>query len=379
MYDNGRDAGRWIQRRQRGVFFVRDFHIDWPLFVGLIVLSAFGLTVLYSASGQDLDMLTRQCVRLGLAYGVMLVIAQIAPHHLVRWTPILFGVGLLMLIAVLLFGAVGKGAQRWLDLGFFRFQPSEMMKLALPMMVAWYLADSPLPPRLKVIAVSLLIVIVPTLLIIKQPDLGTSLLIASSGLFALLLAGIYWRLVFVAGALAALCAPLMWYFGMHDYQRQRVLTFLNPESDPLGSGYHIIQSKIAIGSGGIFGKGWLNGTQSQLEFLPERHTDFIFAVLGEEFGLVGVIGLLLIYLYIIGRGLYIAAQAQDTYTRILAGSLILTFFVYVFVNIGMVSGILPVVGLPLPLVSYGGTSMVTMMASFGILMSIQTHRKLMTG
>ena len=373
-----RDYGRWIDRRQRGTFTARSLHMDWPLLVGLVVLSAVGLVVLYSSGGQDMDLIWRQCVRLGLAFGVMFVFAQIAPHHIERWAPWLFGVGILMLIAVLIFGAIGKGAQRWLDLGLFRFQPSEIMKLAVPMMIAWYLAENTLPPSRKVLAISGLIIAIPVILIVQQPDLGTSLLIGMAGIFALLLAGISWRLVGGFSVLAAACAPLVWYFGMHDYQRQRVLTFLNPESDPLGSGYHIIQSKIAIGSGGLYGKGWLNGTQSQLEFLPERSTDFIFAVFAEEFGLFGVLILLAIYLYIIARGLYIAAQAQDTFTRILAGSLTLTFFVYLVVNIGMVSGMLPVVGLPLPLVSYGGTSMVTLMAAFGILMSIQTHRKLLT-
>lgn len=373
-----RDYGRWIDRRQRGTFTARSLHMDWPLLVGLVVLSAVGLVVLYSSGGQDMDLIWRQCVRLGLAFGVMFVFAQIAPHHIERWAPWLFGAGILMLITVLIFGAVGKGAQRWLDLGLFRFQPSEIMKLAVPMMIAWYLAENTLPPSRKVLAISGLIIATPVILIVQQPDLGTSLLIGMAGIFALLLAGISWRLIGGFSVLAAACAPLVWYFGMHDYQRQRVLTFLNPESDPLGSGYHIIQSKIAIGSGGLYGKGWLNGTQSQLEFLPERSTDFIFAVFAEEFGLFGVLILLAIYLYIIARGLYIAAQAQDTFTRILAGSLTLTFFVYLVVNIGMVSGMLPVVGLPLPLVSYGGTSMVTLMAAFGILMSIQTHRKLLT-
>ncbi len=374
-----REYGRWIQRRAQGKVFARGFHIDWPLFVGLLLLSALGLVVLYSAGGESSDVLFRQCVRLGLAFAVMIVVAQIPPHQFERWAPLLFGVGVVMLIAVLLVGTIGKGAQRWLDLGLFRFQPSELMKLALPMMVAWYLAGDTLPPKKRVIAVAGLIIAIPSILIIKQPDLGTSILIASSGLCALLLAGISWKLIFGFGLISAAGAPLLWFFGMHDYQRQRVLTFLNPESDPLGAGYHIIQSKIAIGSGGLFGKGWLNGTQSQLEFLPERTTDFIFAVLAEEFGFIGILVLLLIYLYIIVRGLYIASQAQDTFTRLLAGSLTLTFFVYIFVNIGMVSGMLPVVGLPLPLVSYGGTSMVTMMTGFGILMSIHTHRKLLTG
>jgi len=373
-----RSYGRWIDRRQNRGFAIRGLHMDWPLLVGLIVLSAIGLVVLYSASGASMDVIWRQCIRLGLAFGVMFVIAQIPPHHIERWAPWIFGAGVLMLIGVLAVGSVGKGAQRWLDLGLFRFQPSEIMKLAVPMMIAWYLADNTLPPSRRAIVMTALIILVPAGLIVKQPDLGTSLLIAMSGIFALLLAGISWRLVGGLTLLSGACAPLVWFFGMHDYQRQRVLTFLNPESDPLGSGYHIIQSKIAIGSGGLYGKGWLNGTQSQLEFLPERSTDFIFAVFAEEFGFFGILVLLAIYLYIIARGLYIAAQAQDTFTRLLAGSLTLTFFVYLVVNIGMVSGMLPVVGLPLPLVSYGGTSMVTLMAAFGILMSIQTHRKLLT-
>ncbi len=373
-----RDYGRWIDRSPQGTFSRRSLHIDWPLFIGLIVLAGVGLITLYSAGGQDMDLIVRQSIRLGIAFGAMFVVAQIPPHHIERWAPWLFGIGLLMLLGVLLFGTVGKGAQRWLDLGFFRFQPSEIMKLAVPMMIAWYLADNTLPPSRKAIFITAIIIAVPVALIAKQPDLGTSLLIAAAGIFALLLAGISSRLVGGLSLLAGAAMPLVWFFGMHDYQRQRVLTFLNPESDPLGSGYHIIQSKIAIGSGGLFGKGWLNGTQSQLEFLPERTTDFIFAVFAEEFGLFGILILLLLYLYIIGRGLYIAAQAQDTFTRLLGGSLILTFFVYLVVNIGMVSGMLPVVGLPLPLVSYGGTSMVTLMAAFGVLMSIQTHRKLLT-
>ena len=257
-----------------------------------------------------------------------------------------------------------------------RFQPSEMMKLAVPMMAAWYLHDRPLPPRFLELCVLLLMVVVPALLIARQPDLGTALLVASSGILVVLLGGLRVRMIVLLGALGAALAPVLWYF-MHDYQRRRVLTFLQPESDPLGAGYHIIQSKIAIGSGGLFGKGWGNGSQAQLEFLPERSTDFIFAVLGEEFGLIGLALLIAGYLFIIGRGLYIALQAQDTFGRLLAGSISLTFFVYVFVNTGMVTGLLPVVGVPLPLVSYGGTSMVTLMAGFGMLMSIQGHRNLL--
>lgn len=351
-------------------------HLDLPLLLGLLLLCGFGLMVLYSASGEDLGQIKRQLIRFGLAFFVMLVMAQIRPAALQRWSPWIYVMGVLMLIAVLLFGEVGKGAQRWLNLGIIRFQPSELVKLAVPLMLAWYLADKPLPPNWRRLFIAAALVIAPVLLIAKQPDLGTSLLVASAGIFVLFLSGISWRLIFSFIGLAAAAAPVLWYL-MRDYQRQRVLTFLDPEKDPLGSGYHIIQSKIAIGSGGIYGKGWLNGTQSQLDFLPERHTDFIFAVLAEEFGLVGVIALLSIYLFIILRGLYIATRAQDTFGRLLAGALTLVFFVYLFVNTGMVSGLLPVVGVPMPLVSYGGTSLVTLMAGFGILMSIHTHRKLL--
>ena len=351
-------------------------HIDIPLLLCLLILAVVSLFVLYSASGQNIDIIWRQAVRLGAAFFIMLLLAQINSATLKRWTPWLFTLGIGLLLAVLFAGDTGKGAQRWLDLGLFRFQPSEMMKLAVPMMVAWYLSDHPLPPSLQRLAVACLIIIVPTLLIAKQPDLGTALLVASAGVFVLLFAGISWRLIFASSAALAACAPVLWHF-MHDYQRQRVLTFLNPEQNPLGAGYHIIQSKIAIGSGGLYGKGWLNGTQSQLNFLPERSTDFIFSAYAEEFGLFGILALLAVYLLIIMRGLLIASQAQDSFSRLLAGSLVMTFFIYLFVNIGMVTGLLPVVGVPLPLVSYGGTSMVTLMAGFGILMSIHTHRKLL--
>ncbi len=351
-------------------------HLDAVLLFWLLAVSVFGLFVLYSASGQDQDVLIRQLVRLAVAFGAMLVTAQLRPQWLARWTPWLYGAGIALLVAVLVVGDVGKGAQRWLNLGFVRFQPSEMMKLAVPMMVAWYLADKRLPPTGGRLLVAGTLIVVPVLLIARQPDLGTSLLIASSGFFVLFLAGLSWRLLGGLTLFAAAGAPILWHF-MHDYQRQRVITFLDPEQDPLGAGYHIIQSKIAIGSGGVFGKGWLNGTQAHLEFLPERSTDFIFAVLGEEFGLAGILLLLLLYTFIIMRCLFIATQAQDTYSRLLAGSLAMTFFIYIIVNTGMVTGLLPVVGLPLPLVSYGGTSMVTLMAGFGILMSVQTHRKLL--
>jgi len=351
-------------------------HLDAPLLFALIAVSMMGLIVLYSAGGGDIALVERQLVRLGIAYTGMLVVAQLSPGLLLRMTPWLFVLGVLFLLAVLISGEASGGAQRWLNLYVVRFQPSEMMKLAVPMMVAWYLADARLPPNRWQLLASATLIAVPMLMIAKQPDLGTALLIASSGFFVLFLAGLQWRLLAFLSVLLAAGAPALWHF-MHDYQRQRVITFLNPESDPLGSGYHIIQSKIAIGSGGLLGKGWMNGTQSQLNFLPERSTDFIFAVLGEEFGFIGILTLFALYMIIVVRGIMITIQAQDTYTRLLAGSLSMTFFVYFIVNTGMVTGLLPVVGLPLPIISYGGTSIVTLMAGFGILMSIQTHRKLL--
>ena len=352
-------------------------HLDLPLLGGLLLLSAIGLMVLYSAGGESMQLLGRQGLRLAIAFAVMVAIAQIAPRHLFFWAPWTYLLGLALLVAVLLVGDIQQGAQPWLKFGPVNFQPSEMAKLTVPIMLAYYFADRPLPPRLLRLVAAGVMIVVPTLLIAKQPDLGTSLLIATSGCFVLFLSGMSWRLIGVIGVMAAAAAPALWYL-MHDYQRRRVLTFLNPEQDPLGAGYHIIQSKIAIGSGGLYGKGWLNGTQSQLDFLPERSTDFIFAVFSEEFGLLGAVVLLAVYLFVIMRGMYIATQAQDSFGRLLAGSLVLTFFVYVFVNIGMVSGLLPVVGLPLPLLSYGGTSLVTVMSGFGILMSIHTHRRLLS-
>ena len=351
-------------------------HLDAPLLFTLIAVSALGLIVLYSAGGGDMALVERQLVRLGIAFTGMLIVAQLTPGMLKRLTPWLFVLGVLFLLAVLIGGEASGGAQRWLNLYIIRFQPSEMMKLAVPMMVAWYLTDVRLPPKRWQLLASATLIAVPMLMIAKQPDLGTALLIASSGFFVLFLAGLQWRLLAFFTVLLAAAAPALWHF-MHDYQRQRVITFLHPESDPLGSGYHIIQSKIAIGSGGLLGKGWMNGTQSQLNFLPERSTDFIFAVLGEEFGFFGILTLFALYMIIVVRGIMITIQAQDTYTRLLAGSLSMTFFVYFIVNTGMVTGLLPVVGLPLPIISYGGTSIVTLMAGFGILMSIQTHRKLL--
>ncbi|MEM7082573.1 MAG: rod shape-determining protein RodA [Pseudomonadota bacterium] len=353
-------------------------HIDGMLLVLLLLICAVGIFVLYSADGQSLGRVNKQLVRIVVAFGGAIVIAQMPPNFLRMWSPLLFIAGLILLVLVEFTGDVGKGAQRWLDIGLFSFQPSEIMKLAVPMAVAWYLHKVPLPPTLKTLAFCGLIIAAPTYLILRQPDLGTALLIASSGILAVFFAGLSKRLIAGLGLLAACAAPAIWHFDLiREYQKQRILTMFNPESDPLGAGYHIIQSKIAIGSGGLFGKGWLNGTQSQLEFLPERSTDFIFAVLGEEFGLLGLITLLTLYVLVVARGMVIALQAQDTYTRLLAGSISGTFFVYVFVNTGMVTGLLPVVGVPLPLVSYGGTSMVTLMAGFGILMSIHSHRKFM--
>ncbi|MDH3987886.1 MAG: rod shape-determining protein RodA [Gammaproteobacteria bacterium] len=350
-------------------------HLDGPLLGALLMVSAFGLVVLYSAVAQNMDLWIQQCIRLTVAIGAMLVVAQLPPDFLRRWTPWGYLAGLILLIMVLVSGEVGQGAKRWLDIGI-RFQPSEIMKLAVPMMAAWYLHDRQLPPKFFDLVVIGVLIVVPTVLIARQPDLGTSILIAMSGVIVIVLAGLSIRVMVLLALSSIPGAYLLWQF-MQDYQKQRVLTLLDPNSDPLGAGYNIIQSKIAIGSGGLFGKGWTNGSQAQLEFLPERDTDFIFAVMGEELGLLGVLTLLGLYLFIVGRGLFIATQARDTFSRLLAGSISLTFFVYVFVNTAMVTGLVPVVGVPLPLVSFGGTSMVTLMAGFGILMSIHRHRKLL--
>jgi len=357
-------------------FLLRNLHLDGALLTGIVCILLIGLAALYSAVGQDIGQLTGQMVRIGAALAAMLAMAQVNPGWLRRAAPWIFAVGLILLVLVLITGDVGKGAQRWLDFGV-RFQPSEIMKLGLPTMLAWLLHDRALPPSFGLIIFSLTLILIPGALIAVQPDLGTAIMIVLSGATVIFLAGISARYIFGAIATALISMPLLWYFVMHDYQKNRVLTLLNPDNDPLGAGYHIIQSKIAIGSGGLFGKGWLNGSQGQLEFLPERSTDFIFAVIGEEFGLMGALIVLLVYLFIVGRGLYIAASAQDTFSRLLAGSISLTFFFYVFVNASMVTGLLPVVGVPLPLISAGGTSMVTLLAGFGILMSIQTHRKLL--
>jgi rod shape determining protein RodA len=352
-------------------------HLDLPLLTGLILLSAAGLFFLYSASGENLTQVGRQALRLGLGFAAMVLLAQVPPERLRLWSPRLFFICLLLLFVVLIEGHIGKGAQRWLNLGLFRFQPSELVKLAIPMTVAWYMAARPLPPDWRRLLVAGILILVPVALIAVQPDLGTALLVTCAGVTVLFLGGLSWSFMGTIVLTAIPAAWVLWNWGMMEYQRNRVLTFLTPERDPLGAGYHIIQSKIAIGSGGLYGKGWLSGTQSQLEFLPERTTDFIFAVISEEFGFSGILLLILLYLFIILRSLYISSNGQDSYSRLLAGSLSLLFFLYLFVNAGMVSGILPVVGVPLPLISYGGTSVVTILAGFGILMSIHTHRRLL--
>ena len=351
-------------------------NLDPTLMGALILLCGLGLVVLYSATSGEMAPITRQSIRFAIGFAALVFLAQIPSKQLSDWSLWLYVLGLVLLLVVIVFGS-GKGAQRWLDLGIIRFQPSEVMKIFLPMMVAWYFRDKHMPPSLGHIFVALILIAIPVGLVVRQPDLGTAILIVLSGIFVIFLAGIAWRLLIVFGGLALACMPLFWFY-LHDYQQQRILTLFNPESDPLNTGYHIIQSKIAIGSGGVYGKGWLNGTQSQLDFIPERSTDFIFAVFSEEFGFLGVALLLFAYSFIVMRGLSIAARAQDTYSRLLAGSLSLSFFAYFVVNIGMVSGLLPVVGVPLPLISYGGTSAVTILAAFGILMSIHSRRKLLS-
>ncbi|MGY4490840.1 rod shape determining protein RodA [Pseudomonas sp. TE3610] len=361
--------------RRRATLLQR-IHIDGPLLILLLTLAAGSLFVLYSASGKSWDLLIKQATSFGIGLASMLLIAQLEPRFMARWVPLAYCLGVILLVAVDVMGHNAMGATRWINIpGVIRFQPSEFMKIIMPATIAWYLAKRTLPPTLKHVGASLVLIGIPFILIVRQPDLGTSLLILASGTFVLFMAGLRWRWIISVVAAAVPVAVGMWFFIMHDYQKQRILTFLDPESDPLGTGWNIIQSKAAIGSGGVFGKGWLLGTQSHLDFLPESHTDFIIAVLGEEFGLVGICALLLLYLALIGRGLVITAQAQTLFGKLLAGSLTMTFFVYVFVNIGMVSGLLPVVGVPLPFISYGGTSLVTLMSAFGVLMSIHTHRK----
>jgi rod shape determining protein RodA len=350
--------------------------LDGPLLVGIGLVCVYGLVVLYSASGQDWGTVGRAVARLGLGIVAMIALAQVRPQQLRAAAPAIYIAGIVLLIIVDIMGHIGKGAQRWLDFGFIRFQPSELMKLAVPMLCAWYLHERPLPPNARTLGILALIILAPAGLTAAQPDLGTAILITIGGVLLVIMAGLsVWYMV-GAAALAGIGGWVGWQYLLHGYQKLRVLTLFDPQADPQGAGYHIIQSQIAIGSGGLFGKGWMNGSQGQLEYLPERHTDFIFAVIGEEFGLLGLLILLLLYLFVVARALYLASQTQDTFTRLLSASLALTFFVYVFINAGMVSGILPVVGVPLPLVSYGGTSMVTLLASFGILMALYSHRKL---
>lgn len=353
---------------------VKKPRLDLPLLGALLLLMIVGLITLYSAGDKDIHIVINQGARFVLGLLLMVLISRLTPGTLRTWTPWLFAFSVLLLVATALLGE-GRGAHRWLDLRVLRFQPSELLKLTMPMMVAWYFHARPLPPTWRdLIAVGVLIA-VPAGLIAKQPDLGTALLVTASGAFAVFLSGLaWWRITAILASVGA-ALPVAWHF-MHDYQKNRVLTFLNPENDPLGNGWHIIQSQIAVGAGGVAGKGWHHGTQSRLEFLPEHTTDFVFAVFSEEFGLLGVLALLLLYVFVIGRCLWIAAEARDTYSRLLAGSLAMSFFVYVMVNGGMITGLLPVVGVPLPLVSYGGTSAVSLLTGFGVLMSIHAHKKL---
>ena len=350
-------------------------YIDGFLLTVLLATILFGLILLYSASGENYDRVLTQSISLLVALIVMWIFANIPPQHLMRLAWPSYVLGLLLLLGVALFGEISYGARRWLHIGVTRIQPSELMKIAVPLMLAWYFEKRERSMRLADFAVAAILLILPVMFIAKQPDLGTSILIAASGFFVLFLAGIGWKVILGLGISAAALAPVAWSL-MHDYQQQRILTLLDPTQDPLGSGYHTIQSTIALGSGGFFGKGWLNGTQTHLDFLPERHTDFIFAVLGEEFGLFGILILLTLFILIIARGVYITGRATTMFSRLIAGSITFTFGTYAFVNMGMVSGILPVVGVPLPLISYGGTSLVTMLLGFGILMSVASHRRL---
>ncbi|WP_239692544.1 rod shape-determining protein RodA [Microbulbifer mangrovi] len=366
------DAGSSLRRPES---FSRRWHIDLPLLLLLMVLAGVGLVVLYSASGEEIHYVKRQAVFMGLAFVGMVIAAQIPLEFYRRWSPWFYLAGCCLLVAVLFIGVGAKGAQRWLQIGGFRFQPSEALKLAVPIAVAAYLHKRSLPPSFLTVLGTLVIIGIPAALIVRQPDLGTSILIAASGIFALYLSGLSWKMIGSAAVMGAMAAWPMWMWGLREYQKQRILTLFNPDADRLGAGWNIFQSKAAIGSGGWAGKGYMQGTQSQLDFLPESHTDFIIAVLAEEWGMRGALILLALYLLIIARGIYISFMAQHVFGRLLAGSITLTFFVYVFVNIGMVTGLLPVVGVPLPLVSHGGTSVITLMAGFGILMAISTERR----
>ncbi len=350
-------------------------HIDSFLMACLLFTLLVGLFVLYSASGHSFARVSGQLVNIGIALSLMWLVANIQPQFLERIAVPVYIFGVVLLLGVAIFGHVSHGAQRWLNLGFTKIQPSEMMRLAVPMMLAWFFAKREASPRITDFIIAAIILLIPVGLIAKQPDLGTALLIVASGFYVLFLAGLSWKFLLGGAVSIGALMPIFWSM-LHGYQKRRIEILIDPTQDPLGAGYHTIQATIAMGSGGVTGKGWLNGTQAQLDFLPERTTDFIFAVFGEEFGLIGNLLLLILFGLLIVRGLVIASQAKNTFTRLLAGSITLTFFTYGFVNMGMVSGILPVVGVPLPLISYGGTSMVTLCVSFGILMSIQTHKKL---
>ena len=372
----GEIGGSRTKRTVTGMARVlRALHLDGMLLSGLAAVTLFGLFVLWSAAGDNTSLWFSQVARVGIGFSLLALLSLVPDRFLRMLSPVAYLVGLVLLVIVALAGDIGKGAQRWLDLGVIRFQPSEIMKLAVPMMCAWYLHQRPLPPSAKHLIILAMLILLPVTLVVLQPDLGTALLVSASGLIVLVMGGLSPYYILGGVAILGAAVPVGWHF-MHEYQRQRVLTLLDPQSDALGAGYHIIQSQIAIGSGGVFGKGWMNGSQAQLEFLPERSTDFIFAVIGEELGLLGLIALLGGYLFIVGRGMTMALQCRDAFSRLLAGSIALTFFVYAFVNAGMVMGLLPVVGVPLPLVSYGGTSFVTLMAGFGILMALHSSRKL---
>ena len=350
-------------------------HLDTQLLIVLVLLMGVGLATIFSGSNQSVPRISSQVANIMVALGVMYVFANVPPHYLRRIALPLYVCGVLLLVCVALFGEIVNGARRWLYIGVTRIQPSELMKIAVPLMLAWYFDRYEATLKLKNYIIAALLLIVPIGLIVRQPDLGTALLISAAGAYVLFLAGLSWRIIIGLGVAAAACLPFVWGM-MHDYQRQRILTLIDPTQDPLGTGYHTIQSTIAVGSGGLVGKGWLQGTQTHLDFIPERTTDFIFAVFSEEWGLFGNVMLLLLFLLVIGRGVVITANAPTLFTRLFGGAITLTFFTYAFVNMGMVSGILPVVGVPLPLVSYGGTSLVTICLGLGILMSIETHKKL---
>jgi rod shape determining protein RodA len=350
--------------------------IDGPLMAALALTIALGLTVVYSASGgSSMDRAVAQGRNLALALMALWIFAHVHPQMLMRLALPAYVAGLALLVGVAVFGDVRNGARRWLNIGVTTIQPSEVMKIAVPLVLAWYFHRREEGTRLRDFVIAAIVLAIPVGLIARQPDLGTALLIFASGFFVIFLAGLSWKVLGSLVVTAAVTVPFLWPM-LHDYQRKRVLTLLDPMEDPLGAGYHIIQSTIAIGSGGILGKGWLNGTQAQLDFVPERSTDFILAVFGEEFGLVGNVVLIVLYLLIIARGLMIAANASTVFARLTAGAITLTFFTYAFVNMGMVSGILPVVGVPLPMISYGGTALLSILVGFGILMSISTHKQL---